>query len=101
MQVWPYITAFVVEIQNKEFVFPKARSFEFIEECVKEHSVVVKLLIFVAIAKIVQQFLTVCQCDKPMTPFLYQDLGKMMKSLLQKFVSNEVVAEAYSSGKLC
>ena len=79
----------------------KARLFEFIEECVKDHSVVVKLLIFVAIAKIVQQFLTVYQCDKPMTPFLYQELAKMMKSLLQKFVSSEVVAEAYSSGKLC
>ena len=71
MQVWPYITAFVVKTQNKEFVCPKARSFEFIEECVKDHSVVVKLLIFVAIAKIVQQFLTVYQCDKPKTPFLY------------------------------
>ena len=101
MQVWPYITAFVVKIQNKEFVCPKARLCEFIEECVKDHSVVVKRLIFVAIAKIVQQFLTVYQCDKPMTPFLYQDLAKMMKSLLQKFVSREVVAEAYSSRKLC
>ena len=36
-----------------------------------------------------------------MTPFLYQDLAKMMKSLLQKFVNSEVVAEAYSSQKLC
>ena len=92
---------FRCKIQNKEFSCPKARSFEFIEECIKDHSVIVKLLIFVAIAKIVQQFLSVYQCDKPTTPFLYQDLAKMMISLLQKFVSIEVVAEAYSSGNLC
>ena len=30
-QVWPYVTAFAAKIQNKEFVRPKAHSFEFIE----------------------------------------------------------------------
>ena len=82
---------------------PKAHSFEFVEGCIKDPLVVVKLLIFIAIAKIVvvQQFLTTYQCDKPMTSFLYQDRAKMMKSLLQKFVASKVVVKAYTSGKLC
>ena len=101
VQVWPCITAFAAKILNKEFVRPKAHSFEFIEGCVKDALVVAKLLIFIAIAKIVQQFRTVYQCDKPMTPFLYQDLPKITKSLLQKFVKSEVVAETFSSGKFC
>ena len=56
-----------------------------------------KLSFFLSVANIVNPFLTTYQTDKPMLPFLCADLYKMFKTLMDRFVKDEVMMAHVSS----
>ena len=52
----------------------------------------VRISFFQYVASIIQPFLKFFQSDKPLSSFLYQLLEKIIHSLLEKFVKQEVLA---------
>jgi len=54
----------------------------------------VKLTAFLSIAKLFQPFLVSFQTDAPMCPFLYGELVKMMKSIMERFIKPDVLTNA-------
>ena len=56
-----------------------------------------KLRFFAYIGGILQEFLTVYQCTKPMSPYLYDDLHGLLKDIVSKFLKSKVLAECKTS----
>ena len=59
-----------------------------------------KTQFFISVASTVEPFLRKYQTDKPMVPFLYNDLGNCLSCLLKRFVKKEVIADADTFSKL-
>ena len=49
---------------------------------------------FLSIAKLVTPFLTHYQADRPMFPFISSDLDKLLRQILRRFMTNDVVDDA-------
>ena len=61
---------------------PKCKSYEVIKGSIKDPFTVAKLKIFSFIAGLLTLYLTIYQSQKPLIPFLYDDLQSLYKELL-------------------
>ena len=52
----------------------------------------VKISFFQNVTSIIEPFVSFFQSDKPLSSFLYQELEKIVYSLLEKFIKPEVLA---------
>ena len=59
-----------------------------------------KANIFVSVAREIEPFLTTYQTDKPMVPFLADDLCTLVRSLMTRFAKSSVLADARTPVKL-
>ena len=59
-----------------------------------------KFHFFQYIASIVELSLRIFHSDGPLAPFLYQELEKVMRLLMQNFVKKDILTEAKSTFKL-
>ena len=60
----------------------------------------VKLQFFEDVAKLLNSFLVVFQTDKPMGPFLAEELEKIIRQLCAKFIRKEVLKNASTTSRL-
>ena len=75
---------------------PKNKSFENVQQSVKDPLLTAKLNFFLMIAKEIQQFLTKYQADKPRLPFLTTEMKNLVKELMQKFIKPDLLSDAPS-----
>lgn len=61
-----------------------------------DNPLIYKLTFFKSIAAEVKPFLTEFQTDKPVAPFLFESISKMIKNIMRKFVKAETIKEAKS-----
>jgi len=54
-----------------------------------------------SVAAVVEPFLRKYQTNKPMVPFMYQDMGGCLRNLMAHFMEKEVLTEADTVSKLC
>jgi len=64
---------------------PKCASFSEISEAIKDSLVIAKLNVFVNVAKLLKPYLTLFQSEKPLVPFIGKGLGKILKSIMERF----------------
>ena len=50
-----------------------------------------KISFFQYITSILEVFLRIFQSDGPLAPFLYQELEKVMRSLMQNFIKTDII----------
>ncbi|XP_034454830.1 uncharacterized protein LOC117769800 [Hippoglossus hippoglossus] len=79
---------------------PKVKSFEALKERCADPLFTGKVAIFNSVAREVTPFLTAYQTDKPMLPFLGEDMFKLMKGLMGRFLKEKPLREATSTLKL-
>ena len=92
IQIWPSIQQYVEAVHANKTLRPKNKSFTTVEHATKDLLFITKLNICLSIAQICQEFLTKYQTDAPMIPFLCDDLFKLIKRLLERFVTdNEII----------
>ena len=60
----------------------------------------VRISFFQYVASIIESFLKFVQFDKPLSSFLYQELEKIINSLLEKFIKPELLAVNKSTFKM-
>jgi len=79
---------------------PKTKSFDTVKQCVADPLLAGKLSFYLSLANQVNPFLTAYQTDKPMLPFLCADLYKMVKTLMDRLVKDDVMAPVSSVQQL-
>lgn len=68
-----------------------------VQKAVQNPLITAQLQFFLTVAKQVEPFLRLYQTDKPMLLFIAQDLGIMVKELMEMFIKPEVTEEKASS----
>ncbi|KAL2094403.1 hypothetical protein ACEWY4_009122 [Coilia grayii] len=76
---WSTITIYVERVLRGELPDPKTKSFETVKNSTKDCLFIPKVMIFNSIAREITPFLTLYQTDKPMLPFLSEDMLQLMK----------------------
>lgn len=77
--LWPHVKAYVEMVGKGELPNPKVKSFKALKDRCADPLFTVKVGIFNSVAREVTPFLTAYQTDKPMLPFLSEDMFKLMK----------------------
>lgn len=80
-----------VELSKESKKEPTCKSYFTVKEALKDNLLSVKLTFFKAIAEELQPFLTEFQTSKPMTPFLYDELQRLLKCFGNKFLKKDVL----------
>ena len=100
MKMWPNIVKYVASVDNKSMPNPGNKSFQAIKEACGDPLIVPKISFFVSVAKQVQPFMTIYQTDKLMVPFLCDDMQRMLRGLMQRFIKADMMKETNTLRKL-
>lgn len=101
LEIWHDIKKYVKEMQKrKKSEIPTNRSFQNLQQSVRDSLVPAKLHFFIYVAKVVKPFLQVYQSDNPLMPFISCDLKQILQSLYTKFVKAETLNDATTGIKL-
>lgn len=94
LKLLPHIQVYLQQVKEKKLPKPTCRSFETIQSHAKDVLLEAKLAFYLVVAKDLNEFLTVYQTDMPMIPFLSDDVQKIVKDLMERFVKPEVIQSA-------
>ena len=98
--IWPNLETYVKKVNEKKVPNPRTVSFDVIKGACADPFIKAKINFFLSVARQLVPFLTIYQCDKPMVPFLCDDLHRMIRGLLQRFMKTDVLKEADTIQKL-
>ena len=73
------------------------RSCQNINDPIEDPMAPAKLMFFSFVARILQPILVKYQSDKPMVPYMYQNLFKLLRKLIQLIVKPDIVANCSSA----
>ncbi len=80
------IKTYVHAANMKEVTTPKCQSFQTVKRCSEDKLFVAKMHFFKSTASLLQPFEKKFQTDRPMVPFLSDDLCSLVKVLMRKFI---------------
>ncbi|XP_071563117.1 uncharacterized protein [Temnothorax nylanderi] len=90
--ILPNIRKYVAKV-TKEKKIPKCASFETVSTALDNKLLVPKLTFFQSLASDVQPFMSEFQSDHPLTPFLYDEIYALVRSIMRRFVKDDVLKE--------
>ncbi|XP_047140612.1 uncharacterized protein LOC124815840 [Hydra vulgaris] len=101
IEIWPNICK-LIEFWEKlpSSKQPKSRSFLNVKKAVKDKLIILKFEVFSFVASILEPYLLAYQTDKPMIPFMYSDLEKLLRTILSLFVKQNVIDNSCISVQL-
>ena len=92
IEIWPSIVKIVNHWSSlPPSKQPKCKSYEVLKNAVKDPSVVAKFNFFSFLAGRLLPYLTRYQSQKPMIPFLHDDIQQLVKELLSLTIKSEVI----------
>lgn len=91
LEFLPNLKKYVEAVKKKELPKPETVSFARIVEALKDPLLEAKLHSFLSVARTLQPFLTLYQTDHPMIPFIADDLHKLLKNLMGRFLQSSAV----------
>ena len=95
LEIIPFMVQYVPAAKSGEVTEHKNKSFENVQQSVKDPLLTAKLnFFFLMIAKEIQPFLTKYQADKPLLPFFATDMKNLVKELMQKFIKPDVLSKS-------
>lgn len=86
LKLWDNIAAYVKAAEAGKVNKPKNKSYEVIKDCLKDPCFIAKLHFFKCVASQLQPFLSKYQTDRPMIPFLSDDLCLILRSWMRRFI---------------
>lgn len=99
--IWPDVCNYLSDVQKlPKSKQPTCQSYRNLLDFKQDPLVVAKLHFFISIAKMLTEFLKVFQTEKPMVPFLSQELESVIRSLLSRFVKPTVISSVTSASGL-
>ena len=100
LEILPSLKTYISAAKTKKVTEPCTKSFKKAEMIVHDDLFPAKLNFFLMVAREITPFLKLYQTDKPMLPFMCNDLTAMLKSLMEKFVKLSVMKNATNPVKL-
>lgn len=101
VEIWPSPVKYVAETETKKRAQqPTCNSYAVLKEFTKDKLILAKLEFFRLVANILQPFLAFYQTDKPVLPFMAEDLVTLLKSLLRRFIKPDMLAQCDTLDKL-
>jgi len=97
MDMLPFLKTYIAAVANKP---PDSRSFKKVKEAMNDKMLAAKLGFMQSVAMQLEPYLTKYQSNKPLIPFLYQDLYSMLRNLMICFVKSDVMAGVTNASKL-
>ena len=97
LEMWPHIEQYVQCVKSGTLPHPKNKSFEVVASSCGDPFFVAKGSIFLSIAKDLAPFLIKYQSDMPMLPFVQMDLCQLLRSVMERFVKQEVMQNIQST----
>jgi hypothetical protein len=97
LHIWKNVKCYVGKVVQKILPNPGTTSFDTVQTCCNDVLTVARLSCFLSVAKQVEPFLSAYQTDRPMLPFLGEDMFRLMKSLMQRFMKSEVLHDISKS----
>jgi hypothetical protein len=95
LEIWPNVCKFVDATIKK----PKAQQpscNNTVMDATRDALFQPRLHTFLSIARQLQPFLTLYQTDRPMIPFMADDLNNLLRALMKRFVKSDVLRSADS-----
>jgi len=96
----PSVNAYVKQINEKQLKDPKTKSYTVVKEMCSDPLLTAKVNFFLSVAKQLAPFLTAYQTDAPMLPFLCEDMQRMIRGLMQRFIKSPILKESPTAVKL-
>lgn len=94
---WPNVTKYIVHVSSlPKNKIPKCSSYKIVLDAVADPTILAKLQVFIVVADQLHPFLELFQCDKPMVPFLAQEVSKLMKSIMENFIKKSLLPDNMS-----
>jgi len=100
LKLLPELKKYILAIEKQLINKPTSKSFSVIKTHLKDNLLSAKLNVFISIAKMLYPFLTLYQTDKPMIFFLADDLSKIVRALMTRFIKCDVLLLADTPRKL-
>ena len=92
--IWKNVIKYINRVlSGPKKKIPKCASFNELSEAIKDPLVIAKLHFFVNVAKLLKPYLTLFQSEKPLVPFIGKELGKILKSIMERFLNKKVLPE--------
>ncbi|KAM3874278.1 PDZ and LIM domain protein 5b [Diretmus argenteus] len=88
------------KLRQGELPDPKIKFFQKIKKACTDPLFPVKTVVFQTIAKQVTPFLVQYQTDKPMLPFMGEDMYQLLKGLMDRFIKEKTMKEATTVYKI-
>lgn len=85
LDIWTDVKKYIRCVEEGKFSKATSKSFVEIQKASKDELMPVKLNFFLSVCKILQPFLTLFQDDKPLLPFLAEELRKLVVDFLSNF----------------
>ena len=100
LEVWPSVVKYVAAVREKRLPDPKNKSFSTLSLLCRDPLFLVRVNVFLTLAKDVSPLLTKFQTDQPMLQFLAHSIRSCLLDLLGRFVKPAVLATLTSPSKL-
>nr|XP_020471980.1 uncharacterized protein LOC109969435 isoform X2 [Monopterus albus] len=85
------IVMYVDAVTQKKLPNPRSSSYDSLAEARNDPFIMAKFHFFMAVSRTFSTFLTKYQTDEPVLPFISKDLVMLMKSLLKRFIKEEIL----------
>ena len=87
------MVAYCTAAKTRVVTEPTNKSFQVVQKAIQDPLLIGKLKFFIMVAKEVEPFLGRYQTDKPMMPFIAGDLHCLLRGLLERILSPDVMKE--------
>jgi len=88
--VWDNVCKYIKAVKEKKFTEPTSKSYAVVKEASSDPKVIPLIHFYISVIRELQPFLVHYQCDKPMLPFLGDDLFNIIRSLMMRFIKADV-----------
>ena len=96
--IWNNIKKYVHTIESgPKKNIPKCASFKTVSLAVNEPLTCAQLQLFIITANVIEPFLKMFQSSKPMAPLLAEEIHKIFKAIMGKFIKEELLSDSISS----
>jgi glycyl-tRNA synthetase beta subunit len=97
LQSLEHVRCFVNAVEKKTVAMIKTKSYQTIREFISDDILKVKIHSFASLSAVLEPFLVQYQTDSPMLPFLSDDLGNLLRTLLRRVMDSDAVSKLTTS----
>ena len=95
LEIYPYMVQYAKTAKLTKIVTSAA-----LKKAISDPLMVAKTAFFQSVANVLEPFFKQFQATSPTVPFLYQELEKLLRKLMQKFIKQSALQEANTTKKL-